>query len=155
MFNAHDLAVRVRAGTPLILIETQEEALLQDTFHHVVSELMRPLWRWRITDGLKRLDLDSEDVPPCNDSGQGLEFMQRQEQRGIWLLFDFHPYLRYAMNLRRLREVALGQGAAQQTVVLIGPASELPTELEPLVTRLRMQLPDEAELGNLLREEAF
>lgn len=120
MFDTHDLAVRVRAGTPLLLIETHEEALLQDAFRHVVAELFRPLWRWRITDGLQRLDLDAEDTPPCNDSGQVLELMQRADQRGIWLLFDFSAYLRYAMNIRRLREIVLGDGAAPQTVVLAG-----------------------------------
>jgi SpoVK/Ycf46/Vps4 family AAA+-type ATPase len=155
MFNPHDLAVKVRSGTPLILIETHEEALLLDAFRHVVAELFRPLWRWRITDGLKRLDMDVEDTPPCNDSGQVLEVMQRDDKRGIWLLFDFHPYLRYAMNIRRLREVVLGEGAAKQTVVLIGSKIELPPELEPLAAKFEMRLPDEAALGKLLRDEAF
>lgn len=155
MFDAHDLAVRVRSGTPLILIETHEEALLQDAFRHVVGELFRPLWRWRITDGLVRLDMDVADTPPCNDSGQVLELIQREAQRGLWLLFDFHPYLRYAMNIRRLREVVLGEGAAPQTVVLIGSKIELPPELEPLATRVEIRLPDEAALGKLLRDEAF
>ena len=45
MFDPHDLAVRIRAGTPLLLIETNEEALLLDAFRHVVAELLRPLWR--------------------------------------------------------------------------------------------------------------
>jgi AAA+ superfamily predicted ATPase len=155
MFDTHDLAVRVRSGTPLILIETHEEALLLDAFRHVVGELFRPLYRWRITDGLVRLDMDRDDTPPCNDSSQVLELMQRDEQRGIWLLFDFHAYLRYAMNIRRLREIVLGEGAAKQTVVLIGSKIELPPELEPLATRYEIRLPDEAALGKLLRDEAF
>jgi hypothetical protein len=155
MFDSHDLAVRIRAGTPLLLIQTHEEALLQDALRHVVAELFRPLWRWRITDGLLRLDLDADDTPACNDSGQVLELMQRTPQRGIWLLFDFAPYLRYAMNIRRLREIVLGDGAAPQTVVLAGASLELPPELEPLAVRYEIRLPDEAALGKLVREEAF
>lgn len=135
MFESHNLAVRVRSGTPLLLIETQEEALLQDAFRHVVGELFRPLWRWTITGGLTRLDMDVEDTPPCNDSSQVLEFLQQSNQRGIWLLYDFHAYLRYAMNVRRLREVVLGSGGSPQTVVLIGNKIELPPELEPLRPR--------------------
>src|SRR5690606_33552692 len=102
-----------------------------------------------------RLDLDLDDVPRCNDSGQVLEYMQRAEQRGIWLLLDFHPFLRYAMNLRRLRELVLRQGASPQVVVLAGAAIELPQELEGLATRYQVRLPDEAALAKLVREEAF
>jgi hypothetical protein len=155
MFDAHDLAVLVRSGTPLIVIETHEESLLEAALRHVVAEVLRPLWRWSITDGLTRLDLDSDDTPPCNDSGQVLEYMQRAGQRGIWLLLDFHPFLRYAMNLRRLRELVLGQGAAPQVVVLAGAGIELPEELEGLATRYQVRLPDEAVLAKLVREEAF
>lgn len=155
MFDTHDLAVRIRAGTPLLLIETQEEALLTDAFRHVVAELLRPCWRWSITSGLSRLDLDDPSVPSANDSSAVLDVMRRESQRGIWLLLDFNPYLRYAMNIRMLREIVLGQSAAPQTVVLIGSKIELPPELEPLAARFDMRLPNDAELTRLLREEAF
>ncbi len=155
MFDIHDLAVRIRAGTPLLLIETQEEDLLVDTFRHVVAELLRPLWRWSITTGLTRLDMDDPSVPAATDSSAVLDALRREPQRGIWLLFDFNAYLRYAMNIRMLREVALGQAAATQTVVLIGSNIELPPELEPLATRIQIRLPTDAELAKLLREEAF
>src|SRR5690606_28335765 len=134
---------------------THEEALLRDSFGHVVAELLRPLWQWTITDGLKRLDIDAFDTPACNDSGQLLEHMQREPGRGIWLLFDFSPYLRYAMNIRRLRELALGQTGARHSVVLVGAKVELPPELEALATRLTARLPDEQALAGLLRQEAF
>ena len=155
MFDAHDIAVLVRSGSPLIVIETSEERLLLDAFRRVVGELFRPLWQWSITNGLKRLDLDDDESPPCNDSSQALEWMYRHPQRGIWLLFDFSPYLRYASNLRRLREVALGQASAGQCVVLVGSKVEVPDELADLVTRFEMRLPDESTLMKLLREEAF
>lgn len=155
MFDAHDLAVLVRSGAPLIVIETHEEGPLEDAFRRVVGELFRPLFRWSITDGLARLDLDDDATPPCNDSSQALEYLHRFEQRALWLLFDFPPYLRYASNLRRLREVALGQSRERQSVVLVGAKIEVPDELADLVTRFEMRLPDEAALARLLREEAF
>lgn len=155
MFDAHDLAVRVRSGNPLLLIETHEEDLLTDAFRHVVAELFRPLWRWSITAGLQRLDMDDPSAPAAQDSSAVLDAMRRDPHRGLWLLLDFHAYLRYAMNVRMLREVVLGQAAARHTVVLIGSKIELPPELEPLATRVEMRLPDEAALQKLMREEAF
>lgn len=155
MFDPHDLAVRIRAGTPLLVIETHEEALLVDAFRHVVAELFRPLWRWSITTGLARLDMDDPFTPAATDSSAVLDAMRREEQRGIWLLLDFSPYLRYAMSVRMLREIVLGQAAGKQTAVLIGAKIELPPELEPLATRFEMRLPNDAALAKLLREEAF
>ncbi|MCK7592336.1 AAA family ATPase [Pseudomarimonas salicorniae] len=155
MFDAHDLAVLVRSGAPLIIIDTHEEGPLEEALRRVVGELFRPLFRWSITDGLARLDLDDEAVPPCNDSSHALEYLHRFEQRALWLLYDFGPYLRYASNLRRLREVVLGQGRERQSVLLVGAKVEVPDELADLVTRFEMRLPDEAALSRLLREEAF
>jgi predicted AAA+ superfamily ATPase len=155
MFDAHDLAVLLRSGAPLVVIETNEEALLVDAFRHVVAELFRPLWRWSITTGLDRLDMDDPDAPAANDSSVLLEYMQRDERRAIWLLFDFSPYLRYATNVRRLREMALGEASTRHSVVLIGAKVELPDELAPLATRYEIKLPDEAALARLIREEAF
>ncbi|GIX34900.1 MAG: ATPase [Lysobacteraceae bacterium] len=155
MFDAHDLAVLVRSGTPLIVIDTHEEPALEDALRRVVGELFRPLFRWSITDGLHRLDLDDEDVPPCNDSSLVLDFLHRHPQRAIWLLCDFSPYLRYAANQRRLREVALGRTREPQTVILASGRNEIPEELADLVTRYEVRLPDEAALTRILREEVF
>jgi hypothetical protein len=155
MFDAHDLAVLLRSGAPLVVIETNEEGLLVDAFRHVVAELFRPLWRWSITSGLTRLDIDDPDTPAANDSSVLLEYMQREDRRGIWLLFDFSPYLRYATNVRRLREMALAQGEQRHSVVLIGAKVELPDELAPLATRFEIRLPDETVLAKLIRDEAF
>jgi predicted AAA+ superfamily ATPase len=155
MFEPRDLAVLLRSGAPLVVIETHEESLLLEAFRHVVAELLRPLYRWSITQGLERLDFDGEEVPACNDSGQLLEQIHACEQRALWLLFDFPPYLRYAMNLRRLREIVLGQARSPQSLVLIGAKVELPEELESLATRFEARLPDEARLAQMLREEAF
>jgi len=155
MFDAHDLAVLLRSGAPLTVIETNEEALLVDAFRHVVAELFRPLYSWSITQGLKRLDMDDPDTPDANDSSVLLERMQRTSQRSIWLLFDFSPYLRYAANARRLREMVLAGGSTRHSIVLIGAKVELPDELAPLVTRYEIRLPDEAALGKMVRDEAF
>src|SRR5205085_2985738 len=57
-----DLATLIRAGTALITIDTAEEAAAIDAFRHVLGQVWRPLYRWSITDGLKRLDID-QDAP--------------------------------------------------------------------------------------------
>lgn len=155
MSEIDDLTTLVRSGTALIAIESAEEARVIETFRHVMGKVLRPLYRWSITDGLKRLDLDEdgESVPP--DATQMLAAVKAHTTRGIYLLLDFHAYLRYAMTLRLTREIVGRHACEAHTLVLISPKIELPDELKECVVRFEMKLPDDAALNKIVREEAF
>jgi hypothetical protein len=142
MSEVSDLAILVRANTALIALETREEARVVDTFRHVVSRVLRPLYRWSLTDGLKRLDLDGQDEDePAPDTTQTLLAIKQQRERGIYLLCDFHPYLRYAMTLRLTREIVARQDSPEHTLVLIAPQIELPPELQDAAVRFAFSPP--------------
>ena len=161
MTELQDLATLVRAATPLLVIETPEENRVIDTFRHLIAQVLRPLYRWSITDGLKRLDMAESSAPGADelevapDASATLLAIKRSQEAGIYLLLDFQPYLRYTMTLRLLREICQRQDCAAHTLVLISPKFELPEELEPSVTRFSLSLPDAQALAQLVREEAF
>ncbi|HVF33792.1 MAG TPA: AAA family ATPase, partial [Candidatus Saccharimonadia bacterium] len=123
---------------------------------HAVAQVWRPLYRWTITEGLKRLDLDADqrEVPP--DATATLQAIKDERERGIYLLCDFHPYLRYPMTLRLVREILARDGSAEHTLVLIAPKLEdLPPEIAAAAVRYAPKLPDEAALAKLVRDEGF
>jgi AAA+ superfamily predicted ATPase len=156
MSELQDLATLVRSDTALVVIETPEESRVVETFRHLIGQVWRPLYRWSITEGLKRLDLDTEQdlgVPP--DATATLMAIKEQKERSVFLLLDFHPYLKYAMTQRLVREVVARQGSVAHTLVLIAPKVEVPPELEKDAVRFSLKLPDEAALGKLVRDEAF
>ncbi|HRQ66509.1 MAG TPA: AAA family ATPase, partial [Xanthomonadaceae bacterium] len=156
MFDHNDLAALIRAGHPLIVVETGEEAMVVDAFRHVIALTWRPLWKWSLTRGLERLDMDMPEASPQGtDASQALRSIHECSERGIYLMLDFHPFLRYAMNLRLLREVCMRKGTAAHTIVMIAPKVELPEELKSLATPVEGRLPDEERLRQLVREEAF
>jgi len=158
MSEVQDLATLIRAGTPLVMLETAEEERAIEAFRHVVGQVWRPLYRWSITDGLKRLDLDAEapeGMPIAPDATQTLLAIKQETQRGVYLLCDFHPYLRYAMTLRLVREIVQRQGSQAHTLVLIAPKIELPPELAGDAVRFSLALPGEPQLTKLVRDEAF
>jgi len=161
MTELQDLATLVRAGTPLLVIETAEEKRVVETFRHLIAQVLRPLYRWSITDGLKRLDMadaanDADnEIEVAPDASATLLAIKRTPESGIYLLLDFQPYLRYTMTLRLLREICQRQDSAAHTLVLISPKFELPEELESSVTRFTLDLPDAQALAQLVREEAF
>jgi len=161
MTELQDLATLIRAATPLISIETAEEKRVVETFRHLIAQVLRPLYRWSITDGLRRLDMadpengGSRAVDVAPDATAMLQSLRQNAEAGIYLLLDFVPYLRYPMTLRLLREICQRQHSGAHTLVLISPRLELPEEIEPIVTRFSLSLPDAQELARIVREEAF
>src|SRR6201992_4234233 len=101
MTELQDLATLIRASTPLLVIETAEENRAIETFRHLIAQVLRPLYRWSITEGLQRLDMapgetahGEADVAP--DASATLQAIKRNSEAGIYLLLDFMPYLRYS-----------------------------------------------------------
>ncbi len=154
MSELEDLTTLVRASTPLLVIETVDEQRVIDCFRHVIAQALRPLWRWTLTDGLRRLDFESSDGDVAPDVTSTLTAIRAQGERGIYLMFDFHGLLGYAMSLRQMREIVQRDRSSAHTIVLIGARIELPGELEALALRVPLSLPDIKELAGILRGEA-
>ncbi|WP_313460590.1 AAA family ATPase [Stenotrophomonas sp.] len=155
MSELQDLSALIRANTPLIVIETQDEGRVVELFRQTLMHVWRALHRWSITEGLRRIDMDKEDDaigPP--DASSALQMIRQAEQRGIYLLLDFHPYLGYASHQRALRDLVQRRHCEAHVLVLVGAKVELPAELEALATRFNPRLPDLNALLKMLREEA-
>ena len=155
MSQLHDLTALIRANTPLIVIETRDEERVVELFRQALMQVWRALHRWTITEGLRRMDLDREDAaegPP--DASSVLHAIRQADQRGIYLLLDFHPYLGYASHQRLLRDIVQRRGCEPHVVVLVGAKVELPSGLDAMAVRFSPRLPDAAALLKLVREEA-
>ena len=155
MSELQDLTALIRANTPLIVIETQDEGRVVELFRQALSQIWRALYRWSITEGLRRIDMDREDEPEGPpDASAALQAMKQAEQRGIYLLLDFHPYLGYASSQRQLRDIVQRRHCQTHVVVLVGGKVELPAELEAMAVRFNPRLPDANALLKMVREEA-
>ncbi len=155
MSELQDLTALIRANTPLIVIETQEEARVVELFRQTLSQVWRALYRWSITEGLRRIDMDREDEPEgAPDSSAALQAMKQADQRGVYLLLDFHPYLGYAGSQRQLRDIVQRRHCQAHVMVLIGARIELPADVEALAVRFSPRLPDANALLKMVREEA-
>ncbi len=155
MSELQDLSSLIRSNTPLIVIETPDEARVVDLFRHVLINVWRALFRWSITEGLRRVDLDREDpseVAP--DISTTLQAIKNADQRGIYLLLDVMPYLGYASYQRALRELSERRGCLEHTIVLVGNKVELPPELDTIAVRFSLRLPDENVLKTMVMDEA-
>lgn len=126
-----------------------------DLFRQSLLHVWRALYRWTITEGLRRIDMDREDdAEVAPDASTTLTAIKEAEQRGVYLLLDFHPYLGYASTQRQLRDLAQRRGSQPHVLVLVGHKVALPDDLEALCVRFTPRLPDANALQKLVREEA-
>ena len=154
MSDLQDLVALIRADTPLIVVETPDEMRVVELFRQSLTRVWRAMYRWSITEGLRRIDLDGEDPAQLPaDAGTTLAAIRGAQQRGVYLLLDFHPYLGYAGTQRQLREILQRRDCLAHTIVLVGHRIELPVELDAKAVRLRLRLPDANALLRLVREE--
>ncbi|MDQ3205488.1 MAG: AAA family ATPase [Pseudomonadota bacterium] len=155
MTDLQDLSALIRANTPLIVIETRDEERVVELFRQSLMHVWRALYRWSITEGMRRIDIDREDdahVAP--DASTTIQAIRDADQRGVYLLFDFQPYLGYAGTQRQLRDILQRRDCQPHVLVLVGHKIELPPELDALAVRYTPRLPDANALLKLVREEA-
>ena len=64
MDRQRDLELILRSRMPIVVIETRDEKRMLDLLRNITmsrsSDVYIPLFRWTVTDGLQRLDIDLE-----------------------------------------------------------------------------------------------
>jgi SpoVK/Ycf46/Vps4 family AAA+-type ATPase len=154
MNDQHDLGLILESRVPLIVVETHDEkrflAFLIQVVAASATRGYRPLFRWSITDGIQRLDIQMEPQPTNSEPDQALRHIRAVENPGIYVLLDMHPYLQDPVHVRLLKDILLKANARQQTIVLVSHDVELPPELEPFSAQFEMKLPDDKERAQIM-----
>jgi hypothetical protein len=145
MSDRRDLELVLESGTPLIVIETTDEArvleLLQEIALSRSASTYRPLFRWSITDGLQRLDLALEAQHHNAEPEEALRHIRAVAKPGVYALLDFHPFLREPVHIRLLKDIALTADEARVTLLLVGHRLEIPHELAGFTARFVLRPP--------------
>ncbi len=152
--DLHDLELLLRSDTPIVLIESIEEPRVIDLFGRLAIRLSEPTFSWSVTDGLQRIEFDAPSQSLLADPTEVLRHLRLTNQRGIYLLLDFHPYLDNPLHVRLLKEIAQGYASLPRTLILVSHGLEIPAELRHLSARFSLRLPDRQRIQTLIREEA-
>lgn len=95
-----------------------------------------------------------EPTPGPADPYQILEDIGRYPEPGIFLLADYHHYLREQnpdpITVRKVRDLFADLKDTRKTIIMICPRLNLPGDLEKEVTHLDLPLPSRDELGAML-----
>jgi hypothetical protein len=147
MSDRRDLELVLASGTPLVVIESADEVRLLDLLRELALARpacnYRPLFRWSVTDGVQRVDLDLAAQRHNSEPEDVLRHIRAVDKPGIYALLDFHPFLNEPVHVRLLKDIALAAPRTETTVLLIGGPMQLPPELASFSARFTLRLPDE------------
>ncbi len=145
-----DLAALVASRVPMIVVETRDEVLILDLITSVAAGpeafVPLPVFRWTITEGLRRLDTDLQSVQAHN--AQPIDVLRSIRDTtvpGVYVLLDLHPFLDDPVNVRLLKDICQGYERVARTLVLVSYGLSLPAEVEHLAARFDIGFPDRAE----------
>ena len=134
----------------LIVVESREEARVLTLVREVSLKVKEGrgwgVFQWTVTEGLQRIDIDlGGPQRMLADPEQLLKHLKATPMPGIYVLLDFHPYLKEPVNVRLLKDIAQGYDHVARTVVLMSYEVTLPDELEQFAARLHLALPTNNE----------
>jgi len=154
MDRRQDLEIILRSRTPIIVIESRDESrvlrLLQSITIQSASNEYLPLFRWTVTDGLQRLDIDLAPQLLNSEPTDVLRHIRAVSKPGIYVLLDFHPFLEDPMHVRLIKDICINYRNVARQLVLISHKVTLPHELEAFSARVDMALPNEQERKRII-----
>lgn len=158
MDRRHDLEIILRSRTPIIIIESKDEARVLELLLSITiasaSAGYLPLFRWTVTDGLQRLDISLEPQLINAEPKDVLRHIRAVSKPGIYVLLDFHPFLDNPVHVRLLKDICIRYKDTARQIVLVSHQVTLPSELEAFSARFEMALPTAAERQKIVKRVA-
>lgn len=158
MDHQKDLELILQSRVPIVVIETRDEArmlqLLKAIAFAQAGKSYTPLFRWTVTDGLQRLDIQLEPQLHNSEPADVLKHIRAVSKPGMYVLLDFHPYLDDPVNVRLLKDICIKFSEVSRHLIFISHNVKLPSELEGFSARFDMELPTEVERKQIVKRVA-
>ncbi len=153
MTAAAEIEILIRAKYPILYVVSWEERRVEEQLTAVAKNLNRTLHTWTLTQGMKpTVTRTSGPAKPTTLPGEleALALVYEAAEFTIFLLKDFHPYMKDSRVIRLLRDLAARLRGRTSTLILMGPTLTLPTELEKDVTVIDFPMPTAGEIDDTL-----
>jgi len=150
--NKHIRAL-IRARFPLLYILSYEERRVLEALEAIAEAEGYRLLVWSVTKGLR--DVARPDVP-VSDEAQDylgvLRFIPRYEGDALFVLLDYHAFLRDPVAVRGLRDLVGELTVTQKTAIILSPSLVIPPEMEKEIVVVDYPLPTREELAAIVDE---
>lgn len=152
MSASREIEVLLRAKYPILYIVSWEERRVEDALASVCKGLNRTLHVWTLTQGMRPPIGKAGRSPLTSPELEALAQIHEAPDYAVFLLKDFHHYLRDHRSIRLLRDLAAKMRSKAQAIVVLGPVLQLPSDLEKEVTVIEFPLPNAEEIEKTLTQ---
>jgi len=163
------LKILINSSTPIVVMETPEEAHAVRLVRAACAALDLAAYEWTIASGLVRCGSEGVELLPevaggtpalhdaqaiynSREPAQALGNLAAISLEAVFILKDFHRHMEDPVVVRHLRDVGQKFSANRRTVIITAPAITIPPELASLVEFLDLPLPDRARLRQIIDE---
>jgi len=142
----------IRARYSLVYITSPEETRVEDSLKRLCIEREMRLEVWSITEGF-RVVANGTGTRDVKDPMKAIDHVLRGEGRALYVLRDFHPFLKEPAVVRRLRDAASELRKTKKSLIILSPITKVPPELEKSVSAIvDWELPTRAEIEDAARK---
>ncbi len=142
----------IKARYSLIWITSPEETRVEESLRKLCVEREMRLEVWSITEGFKTI-ANGQGTRDVKDPMKAIDHVIRAEGRALFVLRDFHPFLKEPAVIRRLRDAATELRKTKKSLAVLSPITKIPPELEKSVAAvLDWELPTRIEIEQAARQ---
>ncbi len=136
----------IKARYSLVYVISHEETRVEESLRKLCMEREMRLEVWSITEGFKVV-ANGSGTRDVKDPMKALDHVMRGEGKGLYVLRDFHPFLKEPAVVRRLRDCATELRRTKKSLVILSPVSKIPPELEKSIAAVvDWELPNRQEI---------
>jgi len=144
-----ELSALIRARYPLIFLESYEESRCLGVMTELAKKREASLYVWSRTQGIYK---DGRPNLETTDPMAALKWYEEVSDKSIFVLKDFHPYLKDPGIIRKLRDLAQSLKRSHKNMVFLSPLAQIPPELNKEFALLDVPLPSRNEIRTLIHK---
>lgn len=142
----------IKARYALMYVVSHEETRVEESLRKLCVEREMRLESWSVTEGF-RVVCNGSGTRDVKDPMKALEHVFRGEGRAVYVLRDFHPFLKEPSIVRRLRDLASALRRTKKSLILLSPVQKIPPELEKNISAIiDWELPSRGEIDQIARQ---
>jgi ATP-dependent 26S proteasome regulatory subunit len=142
----------IKARYSLIWITSPEENRVEDALKRLCVEREMRLEVWSITEGFKTI-ANGQGTRDVKDPMKAIDHVLRAEGRALFVLRDFHPFLKEPAVVRRLRDAATELRKTKKSLLVLSPVTKIAPELEKSISAVvDWELPNRLEIEGAARK---